>query len=174
MQHFFSKTKIFDGEVMHLLFIFSADFINTKSRAGFHSDEIVRLLTFYCNKICKNRLTNSTVLVDWFETIHKMWSCSFWTLPHRESLKYFRLLAESAVDICRSFLYTVLVVSVFSQPQLITKKEIGNPFGKVYLFFRWGYFATAPCFCLYCAIFISHPPAAENRFSYSYYNRALL
>lgn len=63
-------------------------------------------------------------------------------------LKYFRLLAESAVDVCRPFLYTVLVVSVFSQPQLTTKKEIGNPFGKVYLFFCWGYFATAPLFLL--------------------------
>ena len=62
-------------------------------------------------------------------------------------LKYFRLLAESAVDMCRPFLYTVLVVSVFSQPQLTTKNEIGNPFGKVYLFFRWGYFATtSPAF----------------------------
>ena len=71
-------------------------------------------------------------------------------------LKYFRLLAESAVDMCRPFLYTVLVVSVFSQPQLTAKNEIGNPFGKVYLFFRWG------CFCWYCAIFISHPPAAEK------------
>ena len=63
-------------------------------------------------------------------------------------LKYFRLLAESAVDMCRPFLYTVLVVSVFSQPQLTTKNEIGNPFGKVYLFFRWSYFATAPLFLL--------------------------
>ena len=26
VQHFFSKTKIFDGEGMYLLFIFSADF----------------------------------------------------------------------------------------------------------------------------------------------------
>ena len=28
-------------------------------------------------------VTNLTDFVDWFETIHKMWSCSFWTLPHR-------------------------------------------------------------------------------------------
>ena len=28
-------------------------------------------------------VTNPTDFVDWFETIHKMWSCSFWTLPHR-------------------------------------------------------------------------------------------
>ena len=55
-------------------------------------------------------------------------------------LKYFRLLAESAVDVCRPFLYTVLVVSVFSQPQLTTKNEMGNPFGKVYLFFSLGLF----------------------------------
>ena len=58
-------------------------------------------------------------------------------------LKYFRLLAESAVDVCRSFLYTVLVVSVFSQPQLTTKNEIGNPFGKVYLFFSLGLFCNS-------------------------------
>lgn len=63
-------------------------------------------------------------------------------------LKYFRLLAESAVDICRPFLYTVLVVSVFSQPQLTTKNEIGNPFGKVYLFFSLGLFCNRPLFLL--------------------------
>ena len=45
---------------------------------------------------------------------------------------------------CRPFLYTVLVVSVFSQPQLTTKKEIGNPFGKVYLFFSLGLFCNIP------------------------------
>ena len=28
-------------------------------------------------------LVNPTVLVDWFEPFHKMWLCSFWTLPHR-------------------------------------------------------------------------------------------
>ena len=28
-------------------------------------------------------VTNPTDFVDWFETIHKMWSCSFWTLPRR-------------------------------------------------------------------------------------------
>ena len=28
-------------------------------------------------------VTNLTDFVDWFETIHKMWSCSFWTLPRR-------------------------------------------------------------------------------------------
>lgn len=59
-------------------------------------------------------------------------------------LKYFRLLAESAVDMCRPFLYTVLVVSVFSQPQLTTKNEIGNLFGKVYLFFSLGLFYNSP------------------------------
>ena len=97
------------------------------------------------------------------------------TPVHVHLLKYFRLLVESAVDMCRPFLYTVLVVSVFSQPQLTTKNEIGNPFGKVYLFFFVGaILQQPPCFCWYCAIFISHPPAAENRFSYSYYNRALL
>ena len=28
-------------------------------------------------------VTNPTDFVDWSETIHKMWSCSFWTQPHR-------------------------------------------------------------------------------------------
>ena len=28
-------------------------------------------------------VTNPTDFVDWFEAIHKMWSCLFWTLPHR-------------------------------------------------------------------------------------------
>ena len=28
-------------------------------------------------------LVNPTALVDWFEPFHKMWSCSFWTLPRR-------------------------------------------------------------------------------------------
>ena len=53
---------------------------------------------------------------------------------------------------CRPFLYTVLVVSVFSQPQFTTKNEIGNPFrGSLSHFFRWGYFATAPfLFALFC------------------------
>ena len=27
--------------------------------------------------------TNPAAFVDWPEAIHKMWSCSFWTLPHR-------------------------------------------------------------------------------------------
>lgn len=58
-----------------------------KSRAVFHSDKTVRLLTLYRNKIRKTILTystyrgiflvNPTVLVDWFETLYKMWSCSF-------------------------------------------------------------------------------------------------
>ena len=76
-------------------------------------------------------------------------------------LKYFRLLAESAVDMCRPFLYTVLVVSVFSQPQLTTKNEIGNPFGKVYLFFRWGYFTTAPLLLLILRDF--YKPSSGSR-----------
>ena len=63
-------------------------------------------------------------------------------------LKNFRLLAEAAVDMCRPFLYTVLVVSVFSQPQLTTKNEIGNPFGKVYLFFSLGLFCNSPLLLL--------------------------
>lgn len=37
-------------------------------------------------------------------------------------LKYFRLLVGSAVDICRPFLYTVLVVVGSLQFQLTTKK----------------------------------------------------
>ena len=28
-------------------------------------------------------VTNPAALVDWFETIHKMWSCSFWTQPQK-------------------------------------------------------------------------------------------
>ena len=28
-------------------------------------------------------VTNLTDFVDWFETIHKMWSCSFWTQPQK-------------------------------------------------------------------------------------------
>ena len=28
-------------------------------------------------------IANPTDFVDWSKTIHKMWSCSFWTLPHR-------------------------------------------------------------------------------------------
>ena len=30
-------------------------------------------------------VTNPTDFVDWSETIHKMWSCLFWTQPHRGS-----------------------------------------------------------------------------------------
>ena len=58
-----------------------------KSRAIFHSDKTVRLLTLYRNKIRKTILTystyrgiflvNPTVLVDWFEPLYKMWLCSF-------------------------------------------------------------------------------------------------
>ena len=76
-------------------------------------------------------------------------------------LKYFRLLAESAVDICRPFLYTVLVVSVFSQPQLTTKKEIGNPFGKVYLFFSLGLFCNSPLLLLILRDF--YKPSSGSR-----------
>ena len=76
-------------------------------------------------------------------------------------LKYFRLLAESAVDICRPFLYTVLVVSVFSQPQLTTKNEIGNPFGKVYLFFSLGLFCNSPLFLLILRDF--YKPSSSSR-----------
>ena len=28
-------------------------------------------------------VTNPTDFVDWLQAIHKMWLCSFWTLPHR-------------------------------------------------------------------------------------------
>ena len=51
-----------------------------------------------------------------------------YTPVHVRLLKYFRLLEGSALDICRPFLYTILVVVAFSQPQLTTKNEIGNPF----------------------------------------------
>ena len=50
------------------------------------------------------------------------------TPVHVHLLKYFRLLAGSAVDICRPFLYTVHVVSGSLQFQFTTKNEIGNPF----------------------------------------------
>ena len=76
-------------------------------------------------------------------------------------LKYFRLLAESAVDLCRPFLYTVLVVSVFSQPQLTTKNEIGNPFGKVYLFFSLGLFCNSPLLLLILRDF--YKPSSGSR-----------
>ena len=76
-------------------------------------------------------------------------------------LKYFRLLAESAVDICPPFLYTVLVVSVFSQPQLTTKNEIGNPFGKVYLFFSLGLFCNSPLLLLILRDF--YKPSSGSR-----------
>ena len=49
------------------------------------------LFSLHFNKFFKTLLTifthsgiflvNSTALVDWFEPFHKMWSCSFWTLP---------------------------------------------------------------------------------------------
>ena len=51
------------------------------------------LFSLHFNKFFKTLLTifthsgiflvNPTALVDWFEPFHKMWSCSFWTLPHR-------------------------------------------------------------------------------------------
>ena len=49
----------------------------------------VVLFPLHFNKFLKTLLTysasrgifllNPTVLVDWFETLYKMWSCSFWT-----------------------------------------------------------------------------------------------
>ena len=86
-----------------------------------------------------------------------------WTLSPERShadrgLKYFRLLAESAVDMCRPFLYTVLVVSVFSQPQLTTKNEIGNPFrGSLSHFFVGAILQQPPT--------AARTPHAYNRFS---------
>ena len=57
------------------------------------SHQIVLLSPLYFHKFFKTLLTiftysgiflvNPTDFVDWSETIHKMWSCSFWTLPHR-------------------------------------------------------------------------------------------
>ncbi len=58
------------------------------------------------------------------------------TPVHVHLLKYFRLLAGSAVDICRPFLYTVHVVSGSLQFQFTTKNEIGNPF--------WGSLSRLP------------------------------
>ena len=53
----------------------------------------VILFSLHFNKFFKTLLTifthsgiflvNPTALVDWFEPFHKMWSCSFWTLPRR-------------------------------------------------------------------------------------------
>ena len=69
------------------------------------------------------------------------------TPVHVHLLKYFRLLAGSAVDICRPFLYTVSVVVGSLQSQLTTKNEIGTPFrGSLSHFFRWNYFAIATFF----------------------------
>ena len=62
---------------------------------------------------------------------------------------------------CRPFLYTVLVVSIFSQPQLTTKNEIGNPFGKVYLFFLLGLFCNRPLFLLILRDF--YKPSSGSR-----------
>ena len=48
-------------------------------------------------------VTNPTDFVDWFETIHKMWSCSFWTLPRRGlSLKDLPL-CNTPDSFCRRF-----------------------------------------------------------------------
>ena len=49
-------------------------------------------------------------------------------MPRGEEFENQHQLEGSAVDICRPFLYTILVVVAFSQPQLTTKNEIGNPF----------------------------------------------
>ena len=99
-------------------------------------------------------------LLLYFPQIFK-WALSPERSHADRGLKYFRLLAEAAVDVCRPFMYTVLVVSVFSQPPLTTKNEIGNPFGKVYLFFRWGCFATAPLFLLILRDF--YKPSSGSR-----------
>ena len=84
-------------------------------------------------------------LLLYFPQIFK-WALSPERSHADRGLKYFRLLAESAVDMYRPFLYTVLVVSVFSQPKLTTKNEIGNPFGKVYLFFVGAILQQPPVF----------------------------
>ena len=76
--------------------------------------------------------------------VWRQWRCSEKNL-NVHLLKYFRLLEGSAVDICRPFPYTVLVVVGSLQFQLTTKNEIGTPFrGSLSHFFRRGYFATAP------------------------------
>ena len=52
---------------------------------------------------CGIFLLNPTVLVDWSKAIHKMWSCSFWTLPHRGlSLKDLPL-RNTPDSFCRRF-----------------------------------------------------------------------
>ena len=76
-------------------------------------------------------------------------------------LKYFRLLAESAVDMCRPFLYTVLVVSVFSQPQLTTKKKDRQPFRESLSFFSLGLFCNSPLLLLILRDF--YKPSSGSR-----------
>ena len=73
------------------------------------------------------------------------------TPVHVHLLKYFRLLAGSAVDICRPFLYTVHVVSGSLQFQFTTKNEIGNPFWGSLSHFFVGAILQQPLFCvLFC------------------------
>ena len=64
---------------------------SSHSFLGFH--QIVLLFPLYYHKFPKTLLTNSTHggifpvnptdFVDWFETIYKLWSCSFWTQPQK-------------------------------------------------------------------------------------------
>ena len=48
-------------------------------------------------------VTNPTDFVDWFETIHKMWSCSFWTLPRRGSSLKDQPPRNTPDSFCRRF-----------------------------------------------------------------------
>ena len=75
--------------------------IPLSTRYSFSMCGKVALIALYRNKFCKTILTHlakhdilchkSTDFVDWFETIHKMWQCSLWTLSqevvgyHRET-----------------------------------------------------------------------------------------
>ena len=76
-------------------------------------------------------------------------------------LKYFRLLAESAVDICRPFLYTVLVVSVFFTNSAYNKKWDRQPLRESLSLFSLGLFCNSPLFLLILRDF--YKPSSGSR-----------
>ena len=48
-------------------------------------------------------VTNPTDFVDWLQAIHKMWLCSFWTLPHRGSSLKDQPPRNTPDSFCRCF-----------------------------------------------------------------------
>ena len=48
-------------------------------------------------------VTNPTDFVDWFETLHKMWSCSFWIQPRRGSSLKDQPPRNTPDSFCRRF-----------------------------------------------------------------------